>query len=85
MRRRAKNPFRTRYGHYEFLVLPFGLTNPPAYVMDLMNRVLRPFLDKFAVVFINEILVYSKSKEEHAEHLCTVLSTLANHKLYAKL
>jgi len=79
-----KTAFRTRYGNYEFLVLPFGLTNAPAYFMDLMNRVLHPFLDKFVVVFINDILVYSKSKEEHAEHLRIVLSTLAAHKLYAK-
>ena len=69
---------------YEFLVLPFGLTNAPAYFMDLMNRVFHPFLDKFVVVFIDDILVYSKSKEEHAEHLRIVLSTLAAHKLYAK-
>jgi len=76
--------FRTRYRHYEFLVLPFGLTNAPAYFMDLMNRVFHPLLDKFVVVFIDDILVYSKSKEEHAEHLRIVLSTLAAHKLYAK-
>ena len=80
-----KTTFRTRYGHHEFLVLPFGLTNALAYFMDLMNRVFRPFLDKFVVVFIDDILVYSKSMEEHTEHLRTVLSTLANHKLYAKL
>ena len=79
-----KTAFRTRYGHYEFLVLPFGLTNAPAYFMDLMNRVFHPFLDKFVVVFIDDILVYSKSKDEHAEHLRIVLSTLAAHKLYAK-
>ena len=80
-----KTACRTRYGHYEFLVLPFGLTNAPTYLMDLINRLFHPFLDKFVVVFIDDILVYSKSKEEHAEHLCTMLSTLANHKLYAKL
>jgi len=79
-----KTAFRTRYGHYEFLVLPFGLTNAPAYFMDLMNRVFHPYLDKFVVVFIDDILVYSKSKEEHAEHLRIVLSTLTRHKLYAK-
>jgi len=80
-----KIAFRTRYGHYEFLVLPFGLTNAPAYFMDLMNRVFRLYLDKFTVVFIDDILVYSKSREEHTNHLCTVLRTLAAHKLYAKL
>jgi len=79
-----KTTFRSRYGHYEFLVLPFGLTNTPLYFMDLMNRVFHPYLDKFIVVFIDDILVYSKSKEEHAEHLRIVLSTLAAHKLYAK-
>jgi len=79
-----KTAFRTRYGHYEFLVLPFGLTNAPAYFMDLMNRVFQPYLDKFVVVFIDDILVYSKTREEHAHHLRTVVSTLADHKLYAK-
>jgi len=76
--------FRTRYEHYEFLVLPFGLTNALAYFMDLMKRVFHPYLDKFVVVFIDYTLVYSKSKEEHPEHLRTFLSTLAAHKLYAK-
>ena len=66
-------------------MLPFGLTNAPAYFMDLMNRVFHAYLDKFMVVFIDDILVYSKTKEDHIEHLRTVLSTLANHKLYAKL
>jgi len=78
-----KTAFRTRYGHHEFLVLPFGLTNAPAYFMDLMNMVFHSFLDKFVMVFIGDILVYSKSKEEHAEHLRIVLSTLVAHKLYA--
>jgi len=80
-----KTTFQTRYGHYEFLVLPFGLTNAPAYFMDLMNRVFHAFLDKFVVVFVDDILVYSKTKEEHVDHLRTVLQTLADHQLYAKL
>jgi len=80
-----KIAFRTRYGHYKFLVLPFGLTNAPAYFIDLMNQVFHTFLDKFVVVFIDDILVYSKTREDHIEHLRTVLKTLADHKLYAKL
>ncbi|XP_057759421.1 uncharacterized protein LOC130979889, partial [Arachis stenosperma] len=80
-----KTAFRTRYGHYEYTVMSFGLTNAPAVFMDYMNRVFRPFLDKFVVVFIDDILIYSKTEEEHAEHLRTVLQILKEKKLYAKL
>nr|GFC57720.1 reverse transcriptase [Tanacetum cinerariifolium] len=80
----SKTAFRTRYGHYEFLVMPFGLTNAPAVFMDLMNRIFYEFLDKFVIMFINDILVFSNSKEEHEDHLCTVLQTLRQEKLYVK-
>ncbi|GJS18843.1 reverse transcriptase domain-containing protein [Tanacetum coccineum] len=76
--------FRTRYGHYEFQVMPFGLTNAPAVFMDLMNRVCKPYLDKFVIVFIDDILIYSKNKEEHGEHLKTILNLLRSEMLYAK-
>jgi Retroviral aspartyl protease/RNase H-like domain found in reverse transcriptase/Reverse transcriptase (RNA-dependent DNA polymerase)/Integrase zinc binding domain/Retrotransposon gag protein/Zinc knuckle len=79
-----KSAFRTRYGHYEFLVMPFGLTNAPAAFMDMMNRVFKEYLDKFVVVFIDDILVYSKSREEHEQHLRLILQKLREHKLYAK-
>ncbi|GJY99313.1 putative reverse transcriptase domain-containing protein [Tanacetum coccineum] len=71
-----KTAFRTRYGHYEFQVMPFGLTNAPTVFMDLMNRVCKPYLDKFMIVFIDDILIYSKSEEEHAEHLKLILDLL---------
>ncbi|GKD17547.1 putative reverse transcriptase domain-containing protein [Tanacetum coccineum] len=79
-----KTALRTRYGHFEFTVMPFGLTNAPAVFMDLMNRVCKPYLDKFVIVFIDDILIYSKSKEEHEVHLRLVLELLKKEKLYAK-
>ncbi|KAL4016749.1 hypothetical protein IC575_024406 [Cucumis melo] len=79
-----KTAFRSRYGHYEFIVMSFGLTNAPAVFMDLMNRVFREFLDTFVIVFIDDILIYSKTEAEHEEHLRIVLQTLRDNKLYAK-
>nr|GFA17558.1 putative reverse transcriptase domain-containing protein [Tanacetum cinerariifolium] len=79
-----KTAFRTRYGHFEFTVMPFGLTNAPAIFMDLMNRVCKPYLDKFVIVFIDDILIYSKSEEEHEQYLRTVLDLLKKENLYAK-
>ncbi|KAA3483284.1 DNA/RNA polymerases superfamily protein [Gossypium australe] len=73
-----------RYGHYEFLVMPFGLANAPAIFMDLMNQIFRPYLDRFVVVFIDNILIYSQDESEHAEHLRIVLQTLRDKQLYAK-
>ncbi|GJS94978.1 putative reverse transcriptase domain-containing protein [Tanacetum coccineum] len=80
----SKTAFRTRYGHYEFQVMPFGLTNAPAVFMDLMNRVCKPYLDKFVIVFIDDILIYSKDEKEHEEHLKAILELLKKEQLYAK-
>ncbi|KAK1661708.1 hypothetical protein QYE76_049867 [Lolium multiflorum] len=79
-----KTAFTTRYGLYEYNVMSFGLTNAPAYFMNLMNKIFMNFLDKFVVVFIDDILIYSKSEEEHEQHLEVVLDTLREHQLYAK-
>ena len=80
-----KTTFRTRYGHFEFLVMPFGLTNAPATFIDLMNCVFRPYVDQFVVVFIDDIIVYSKDREDHDTHFQVVLETLKKEHLYAKL
>jgi hypothetical protein len=80
-----RTAFNTRYGHYEFLVLPFGLTNAPATFMSMMNDLLRPYLDKFVIVFLDDILIYSKNEEEHEQHVKQVLDILRQNKLYAKL
>jgi len=80
-----KTAFRSRYGHYEYVVMPFGVTHAPAVFMDYVNRIFRPFLDKFVVVFIDDILIYSRTQEEHAEHLRLVLGVLREKQLYAKL
>ena len=74
-----KIAFRSRYEHYEFLMIPFGLTNAPIAFMDLMNKVFRQFLDQFVIVFIDDVLVYSKSEEEYEQHLRAVLQTLREH------
>ncbi|KAA3470130.1 DNA/RNA polymerases superfamily protein [Gossypium australe] len=79
-----KTAFRTRYDHYEFLVMPFGLMNAPVIFMDLMNRIFRLYLDKFLVVFIDDIFIYSRGESEHAEHLRAVLQALRDKQLYAK-
>ncbi|GJY29064.1 putative reverse transcriptase domain-containing protein [Tanacetum coccineum] len=79
-----KTTFRTRYGHYEFQVMPFGLTNAPAVFMDLLNRVCKSYLDKFVIVFIDDILIYSKSRKEHEGHLKLILRLLKKDELYAK-
>ncbi|GJV10839.1 putative reverse transcriptase domain-containing protein [Tanacetum coccineum] len=79
-----KTAFRTRYSHYEFQVMPFGLTNAPAIFMDLMNRVWKPYLDRFVIVFIDDILIYSKSRKEHEGHLKLILKLIKEEELYAK-
>jgi hypothetical protein len=81
----AKTAFATRYGLYEYTVMSFGLTNAPAYFMYLMNKVFMKYLDKFLVVFIEDILVYSRNEEEHEGHLRLVLQKLRDNQLYAKL
>jgi hypothetical protein len=79
-----KTAFTTRYGLFEYTIMSFGLTNAPTYFMNLMNKVFMKFLDKFVLVFIDDILVYSKTEEEHVEHLRLVLGTLREYQLYAK-
>jgi len=80
----CKTAFRTCYGHYEFMVLPFGLTKAPTTFMSLMHGIFRPYLDKFVLIFINDILIYSKNQEEHKEHLRIVFQTLRENQLNAK-
>ena len=79
-----KMAFRTRYGHYEFLVMSFGLTNAPTTFMDLMNKVFQNYLDSFVIVFIDDILVYCKNEDDHMGHLRVLLQTLKEYQLYAK-
>ena len=79
-----KTTFRIRYGHYEFLVMPFRLTNAPAAFINLMNRVFHPYLDQFLIVFIDDIMLYSRNAKEHAFNLQIVLQTLSDCQLYAK-
>ena len=79
-----KTAFRTRYGHYVFVVMPFGITNAPAVFMDLMNRVCRPMLDRSVIVVIDDILVYSRSREQHEEHLREIMGVLRSERLFAK-
>lgn len=80
-----KTAFQMRYGHYEFIVMSFGLSNAPTAFMDLMNRVFKDYLDQFVIVFIDDILIYSRNEEEHVEHLRIALQILRDKKLFAKL
>jgi hypothetical protein len=80
-----KTAFSTRYGHFEFIIMSFGLTNAPTAFMEAMNRMLHDFLDDFVVVFLNNILIYSKTKEEHERHLRLVLDALRKNQFYGKL
>lgn len=79
-----RTKFRTRYGHYNFLVLYFGLANVPVTFMSLMNELFKPFLDSFVIVFVNDILVFSKSVEDLADHLHIVMGVLGKRRLYSK-
>ena len=79
-----KTAFRTRYGYFEFTVMPFGFTNAPAAFMDLMHRVFQPYLDQFVVAFVDDIFIYSQSEWEHEYHLRILLQLLRDHQLYAK-
>ena len=80
-----KTTFRSRYEHYEYVVMPFGATNAPTIFMHYMKRIFWPYVDQFVVVFIDDILIYCESREEHSEHLRVVLEVLKEHKLYGKL
>src|SRR5262249_32628844 len=80
-----RTAFSTRYGHFEYVVMLFGLTNAPAAFMDMMNRIFQPYLDQFVIVFIDDILVYSPTEEDHVRHLRIILQTLRDHRLYAKI
>jgi hypothetical protein len=81
----SKTTFITRYGHYEFTMVPFGLSNAPTIFMCLMNGIFKEYLDKFFIVFLDDIIIYSNSKEEHERHLRRVLQVFREHKLYVKL
>jgi len=80
-----KTAFRSQYGHYKYVVMFFGVTNAPAVFMDYMNKIFKPFLDKFIVVFIDDILIYSRTQEAHAEYMRLILAIMREKHLYAKL